>query len=234
MEEEKKLPESEAKTPVAKESEVSPKLETPKEKKYVPLEELIKERQRRRSLEDRLEAVERKVSENKTDAVRDIALELGVDDEAAKKLHAVLSKYSGQKSSGSNELQELSSKFQARVVEAAQNFDDWEDVKEDMNQLFNERYANDPKSALSQDPENYYYQAVAKRAKLEKEKINQTKELKEKAESQSLASVESGSGYGRPPKKNIWTRERIKSLSPDEYRKNLPEIQSALAKGELA
>lgn len=234
MEENVEVPVEQTTTPEVKATEQVQKPE-PKEKKYVPLDELIKERGRRRAVEDRLDALEKRVNENKPDAVRDIAQELGVDEEAAKKLHAVLSKYSGNKTSASNDLEVLSAKFQERVAETASQFEDWDEVKDEMLAIFNEKYARDPRGAFSQDPEDYYYKAIAKKSLAEKEAKKQKLEVKDKAESQSLAAVESGNGSStRPPKKNIWTRERIKALSEDEYRKHLPEIQAALAKGDLA
>lgn len=235
MEEEVKTETTAKPTETPSEAKPGDAQEQAREKKYVPLDELIKERQKRRSLEDRLEAVERRMSESApNNAVKDISSELGVDEESAKKLHAVLSKYSGNGQKANEELVMLDAKFRTRVGEVAGSFEDWDEMKPEMEKILQERYQVDPKRALSEDPENYYYQAVARKSLEEKRQNKLKQESKEKKESQNLASVERGGTPSRPPSKNVWTREKIRELSPSDYEKHRSEIERAIARGEVS
>ena len=212
-----------------------------RKRQYVPLDDLIKERQRRRELEEQLEAERAsKKSTEPLDRVKKIQAELGVEEEVAKSLDKVLNEYTAPltaKSSEQERLQKKINQFAEKAADAALAHEDWDDLKADMEKIFQEKYEKDPHYALTLHPEDYYFQAKGRRGQSPEQARQQgAKEALDKVNSKNLAVTETGrnssSTKPEPPKK--WTRERLKSLSHAEYLKYESEIKAAIARGDFA
>jgi hypothetical protein len=230
--------ETPAEAPVQQTATEAPKSETPVQvekaepkKKMVPLDELIKERQRRREAEARLEEVGKEKSSPSDDEVKTIAADLGVDEETAKKLK----KHFGPKESSYNELEILQKKFAKRSAELAQDYPDWQEQMSEMTKLFEQDHLVDPRFALSQDPEKYYLKAkLLRRQEPEISRREGAKEAIEKLNQQSMASTESAkNSTPKPTGGPKWTRAKIASLKPSEYDKVRGEILEAARLGQI-
>lgn len=205
--------------------------------KKVPLSELIKHRQQNRELKNRLRELEQELSTLRpNEQVRRVAEKYGVDQETAKTLVEDIQHGANQANLSRQQESDdpLIEDFKDRASIAAMRFDDWDNYQADMQSILEEKYKKNPKLALSLDPEDYYELAKAKRSSTVSGAETASNEKIENIKNHSQASMESGKGSTTRPKvSGKWTRDKIKSLSPQEYKKAQAEITEAYKRGEI-
>lgn len=200
--------------------------------RYVPLSELQKERQRRRDLERRLEKVESDVKKSsEPNTIKEIMEDLGVEEDVARKLHKHGLGKSSESTAKISEADRLRADFMDDANELIQSYDDWEEHRTDMEKVFQEESSRSEESALRKGPEYYYLKAKLLRGQRKSE--SSVKDAIDKANGKTLASTENGrssnpKGDDRPKK---GTRAWLKSLSPEDFRKNHEYINSELSRG---
>jgi hypothetical protein len=199
-------------------------------KRYVPLEELQRERQKRRGLEERLEKLEENSNAPKADPVKELMEDLQVDEDTARKLHKHGLGNRGAESP-QTKLQKLQSKFIEKANDVSVDYEDWDDYRDDMAKLLEVDYATDPFKALNTNPETYYLKARVQRGQSDKE--SSVKEAINKSNSKNLASVESGKNSGSKPsaKPRKGTRAWLSALTPEQYMENKTFIDAELMSG---
>jgi hypothetical protein len=199
-----------------------------KQDKRVPLPELIKERQRRRELEKKLEELESKINANQKDPkVTELMNDLNLDEDTAVKL----AKHIAPK----DEMKELEEKFRRKAEDISGDYEDWFELQQDMAEEFNKVYSRNPKLALSESPEKFYYMAKNRRQQ-DPEKIRQegARDAINKVNSKNLATTESaknGTVKVEDAKPRKFTRAWLKSLSEDDFKKYHNEINAELLRG---
>lgn len=226
----KKESQTETKVPEAKLSGNETGDVKAKPEKVVPLKDLVKERQRRRQIEEKLDALERQIRSNEhPNDLKEIMDDLGVDEDTAKKLK----KHFAPKNNASDPLANLQESFRKKAEDISADYDDWHDLQQDMAEELRVVYEQDPVRALSQSPETYYLKAKLKKSSVP-QKDDSARELAEKINQKNLATTESAkNGTVKPssgaPKK--FTRAWLTSLSNDDFRKYHSEINAELARG---
>jgi len=223
----KDAPKSEAQKPA--------EVETPKkEKKYVPLDELISERQRRREAEKKAKETEDRLSKlSAEDPIKKIATDFGVDDETARKLY---NHFGSKPQSTTHSAEEtLKVEFQNKCEDYAIEYSDWMDLKDDMTRLLDadvQKFGLN--HALRNDPEKYYLKAkLLRQTAPEKARLQGAKEQVEKLNQTNLAASETSKSSPKPTGEAKWTRERLKNMSHSEYLKHEAEIKEAMRRGEI-
>jgi hypothetical protein len=223
----KEAPKSEA--PKA-ETQEAPK----KEKKYVPLDELITERQRRREAEKKAKETEDRLNKlSAEDPIKKIAQDLSVDEETARKLH---SHFGSKHQSTTHTAEEtLKEEFQSKCEDYAVEYPDWMEHKDQMVKLFDaDAQRLGLQGALRNDPEKYYLKAkLLRQTDPEKARLQGAKEQVDKLNQTNLATSETPKSSPKPTGEPKWTREKLKNMSHSEYLKNEAEIKAALARGEI-
>lgn len=213
------------------------KTDTPKkEKKYVPLDELISERQRRREADKKLRELEDRVNKlSAEDPVKKIATDLNVDEDTARKLYT----HFGSKAQSVPHSAEdsLKAEFQAKCEDYAVANEDWFEHKDEMEKLFSQDVDRlGLANALRNDPEKYYLKAkLLRRQDPEKARQAGAKEVVEKLNQQSMATTESAKNSApKPTGGPKWTREKIAELHRSgEYSKYRDEILKAAQAGQI-
>ena len=213
----------------------------------VPLPEHQKERQRRREAErrnrelmEKLDQIENRVNTlGEPDLESEIADELGLDREAAAKLTKAIKKVTGKQAPKKQESdldQNKARDFIMRANEASQDFDDWADVKDEMESVFEERFRRVGNKAFEVDPEDYYFQAKG-RLGLSNAQARQAgkSEAIRKVNQKNLAVTESSrNSTGKPIPPTTWTRAKIQeAIDNGSYDKHRAEILDLYAKGKI-
>jgi hypothetical protein len=200
-----------------------------KEKKYVPLDELISERQRRREADKKLKELEDRVNKlSADDPVKKIATDLGVDEETARKLNAHFG--SKPQSTTYSAEEQLKVEFQSKCEDYAIEHEDWFELKNEMSKLLDaDVQKRGLMQALKNDPEKYYLKAkLLRQTDPEKARLQGAKETVEKLNQQNLATSEASKSSPKPSGEPKWTREKVAALSHSEYLKHEKEIKAAL------
>jgi hypothetical protein len=183
-------PEVQNNAPKSEAPKEEPKQEAPKkEKKYVPLDELISERQRRREADKKLKELEDRVNKiSAEDPIKKIASDLGVDEETARKLNTHFG--SKQQSTPYSAEETLKADFQNRCEDYATEYTDWMEHKDEMVKLFDaDAQRLGLQSALKNDPEKYYLKAkLLRKQDPEQARLQGAKEQVEKLNQTNLAS----------------------------------------------
>jgi len=216
----------------------APKAETQeapkKEKKYVPLDELITERQRRREAEKKAKESEDRLNKlSAEDPINKIAKDLNVDEDTARKLH---SHFGSKPQSTPHTAEEtLKEEFQSRCEDYAVEYTDWMEHKDQMVKLFDQDAQKlGLVGALRNDPEKYYLKAkLLRQTDPEKARLQGAKDAVEKLNQTNLASSETPKSSPKPTGESKWTREKLKNLTHAEYLKHEAEIKAAAARGEI-
>jgi hypothetical protein len=230
-------------TSTAEVQKEAPKTEAPKsetqgtpkkEKKYVPLDELIPERQRRREAEKKVRELEDRLNKlSAEDPIKKIASDLGVDDETARKLH---NHFGSKPQSTTHSAEEtLRVDFQSKCEDYAVEHEDWFDLKDQMAKMFEaDAQKHGLTQALKNDPEKYYLKAkLLRQTDPEKSRLQGAKEVIDKLNQQNLATSEAPKSSPKPTGEPKWTRERLRNMSHSEYLKHEAEIKAAVARGEI-
>lgn len=209
-----------------------PKSEKPhgeKKGQYVPLPDLIKERQRRRDLEAKIEALERKMSEKETPSkVKELMEDLDLDETTATKLAKHITP-------PANKLASLEDSFRKKAEDISGDYPDWFELQQEMAEELNAVYSKNPEYALSQSPETYYLKAKL-RASKDSDTARQegARDVATKINQKNLATTESAkngtvkSGDNKPRK---FTKAWLKTLSQDDFVKYHKEINAELERG---
>lgn len=200
--------------------------------KHIPLSELIHERKRRRELQERLDALEAKIKEKEQpNKVKEIMDDLQVDEETAVKL----AKHFAPTQQAPDEITVLTDRFRKKAEDVSADYPDWTDLQQDMAEEFQKVYEKNPKLALSESPEKYYFLAKLRNQNdPEKARREGAREVANKVNSKNLATTESaknGSTKVEDAKPKKFTRAWLKSLSQDEFEKHHAEINAELMRG---
>ena len=211
--------------------------------KRTVLDDLKRERARRRELQAEIQALREQVqsisSNTQTNSVvSEVARELGIDEESAKKFVNVTQKLTGNKPQTNQvtvEEQRLVEGFKNQVEEVREEYPDWDVMSNAMQNKFMEDYHKNPMLALQRGPEFYYLKAKSSQTKSVQSALKQgQEEMAQRINNKNISSVESSrNGNVKPVAPSKWTREKIASMSVDEYRRNRAEIEMAMNRGEI-
>jgi hypothetical protein len=228
-------------------------LETLKKKRKELEEDNFKYRERSRrereenlELKARLERVEASVSHVSGDkeldeATRQVQSELGIDEDAARKLARTIRNVGRPKTESPvlNSIQQAAQDFQAKALDAMADFPDWESHRTKMTELLQADIKEFGEvRSLRRGP--LYYYSESKRLSQgdpESSRAQGRKEMAEKVNQKNLSVSESSrNSQGKPIVKERWTRESIQALArdnPEEYAKRRTEIIRAMNNGEV-
>lgn len=219
-------PKSEAQKPEPQEAK--------KEKKYVPLDELISERQRRREAEKKVKESEDRLNRlSAEDPIKKIATDLQVDEDTARKLHNHFG--SKPQSTPLSAEETLKGEFQSKCEDYAIEYSDWMELKDDMTKLLDaDVQKHGINRALGNDPEKYYLKAkLLRQTDPEKARLQGAKEQVEKLNQTNLAASETSKSSPKPSGEAKWTRAKLASMPHSEYLKHETEIKEAMRRGEI-
>lgn len=197
--------------------------------KVVPLREIVKERQRRRDLEKKIEELERKISSKETPSkVRELMEDLDLDESTAAKLAKHITP-------PQDEIKTLEESFRRQAEDISGDYPDWFELQQEMAEELNAIYSKDPKRALSQSPEIYYLKAKARLSKgVDQARQEGARDAANKINSKNLAVTESaknGTVKAENNKPKKFTRAWLKTLSQEDFVKYHNEINAELARG---
>lgn len=237
---------AEAKPEVKAEVKQEVKAEQPKD----PRAEQARRWQReKREFQEKIQELETRVNKvvpSDIDDVKEIAAELGIPEDDAKKLNRILDKklerLKPQQPAVSNkEVEKLERQFVNEVSDIRDDYQDWDAMQEDMQkefvsyvQVLNER-GKDPLDAFRKGPEFFYHRAKSGKVQSASQALVQGKtEMANKINQKNAASVESArSSSAKPVPKVGLTRSDIEKMSSEEYEKRRDEINRLAASGAI-
>ena len=228
------------------------KVEAPRADKRVPLQELQKERQRRRQAEDenlrmrqKLDDIEGKVSsmagvKDEEDLILEAERDLGLDKDLARKLvkfnKKVLEKSTPThqpNGNGDNDpINSVVENFRQRAIKVSVYYDDWKDMMPAMQMVMAHEIEQDGIEAYYKSPEYYYSKAL--KAQIESNSTVKKELSVDRANNTSLAATETGGGTARPKESKITQAALESNRSNIKWvRENAEEIRQLMQQGKL-
>lgn len=212
------------------------------EKKRSVIDDLKRERSKRRELQSELQMLKEQVgrlaaNSQVPDQVKKVAEKLGIDEESARKFVEVNRELNGQKETSSRkeiDEQQYAANFQNQVQDLMEEYDDWDAHKLAMQEEFVKEYSKNPMTAWNRGPEYFYLKAKASQVKnAETARKQGQAEMASKLNNKNLAATESRGSSVKPNLKPGLTLEAVSKMSLEQYQKRLPEINEALRTGRL-
>jgi len=239
-------PKAEVKPEVKEEKKVEAKAEQQKDPR---IEQAKRWQREKREFQEKIQELEQRVNRvipNDSDDVKEIAAELGIPEDDAKKLNKILDKKlerlkPQQPSVDPKEVEKLERQFVNEVSDIRDEYHDWDEMQVDMQkafvdyvQILNER-GKDPLDAFRKGPEFFYLRAKSGKVQSASQALVQGKtEMAQKINQKNAASVESArSSSAKPIPKQGLTRADIEKMSPEEYSKRRDEIHRLAASGAI-
>lgn len=237
---------SEPKAEVKSESKEEKKAEQPKDPR---IEQAKRWQREKREFQEKIQELEQrvnKVSPSDIDDVREIAAELGIPEDDAKKLNKILDKKlerlkPQQPAINSKEVEKLERQFVNEVSDVRDEYHDWDELQGDMQKAFvdyvqvlNER-GKDPLDAFRKGPEFFYLRAKSGKVQSASQALVQGKtEMAQKINQKNAASVESArSSSAKPVPKQGLTAADIAKMSTEEFSRRREEINRLAKAGAI-
>lgn len=239
-------PKAEVKLEAKEEKKVEAKAEQPKDPR---IEQAKRWQREKREFQEKIQELEQRVNKvipNDSDDVKEIAAELGIPEDDAKRLNKILDKKlerlkPQQPALNNKEVEKLERQFVNEVSDIRDEYHDWDEMQGDMQKAFvdyvqvlNER-GKDPLDAFRKGPEFFYLRAKSGKVQSASQALVQGKtEMAQKINQKNAASVESArSSSAKPIPKQGLTREQIANMPPAEYAKRRDEINRLVQQGAI-
>lgn len=192
------------------------------------LEDLQRERARRRTLENELAEIKSLIIKNSNvqdPDVKQIQDELGVDEESARKLNSVLNSKLQKLAPKPTEIYtEESAHFQEEANIVSREYRDWESNRPVMEKLFLEQAAINPSLALQRGPEYYYLKARQLGASdTDTARAEGRREIAQKINEKNVAQSGSNTPTPKPTTDSRDLGTKLREMPPAEFARRYKE-----------
>lgn len=207
-----------------------PKAEPEKKVAQKPrmLEDLQRERARRRNLEAELQEIKGLLKNSSVVAdpdVKKIQEELGVDEDSARKLNSVINdKLKKAVPQVKDVYAEESANFSEEANIVSQGYGDWDNHRPVMEKLFLEQANVNPQLALQRGPEYYYLKAKSLRpSDIDSARAEGRREIAQKINEKNVAQSGSNTPTPKPVPDGRDLGSKLRDMAPSEFARRYKE-----------